>query len=81
MKEKKIIFQFDEQGNTSYIHLKEAINNLKPGESKKQLIYDGYDSEEVKKFGIELIIDIDKSGKIIGIEIIGEDRIPDSLKN
>jgi len=84
MIEKKIIFQYtaDESGgkmDASYIHLKESLRNVTPGESVQQMIVDGKTIEGGENFRGELIVDLDKKGNIIGIEILGN-VIPDSLK-
>ena len=80
---KKIIFTCEEteKGKTSYcyVFLREDIKAGKPGESVRQIVFDGYPTKEKKDFKGELIVDLDKDGKIIGIEIIG-DLIPDHLK-
>lgn len=79
--EKKIILTFNDKGDTAYIHLKESLMDMKIGESKKQVVYDGFDSEEAKNFKVELILDVNENGKIIGIEILtNRDIIPDELK-
>lgn len=85
MNEKKIILQHEQQegegGQYAYIFLKEDLKNSEAGESKRQVTYDGYGSEEAKKEGLEFIVDFDENDKIIGIEIISnKDIIPDSLK-
>lgn len=85
MNEKKIILQHEQQeGEGSqyvYIYLKEDLKNSKAGESKRQVSFDGYGGGEVKKEGLEFIVDFDENDKIIGIEIISnKDIVPDDLK-
>lgn len=61
----------DENNNYySYVSLKENLKDSEIGESVRQVSYDGFDSDEVKREKIELILDFDKNDKIIGIEII-----------
>lgn len=79
MKEKKIILQISKDSDASYIYLRESLTDLKPGEAKRQIIIDGFDADEEKKFRAEIILDIDEKGKLFGIEILG-DVLPDNLK-
>jgi len=80
--EKKIIMQYTEgQPPIAYIHLKESLKELKVGESVKQVVISkfGIDNQEnLKAFLGEVVLDLDKNGKLVGIEIIGE-VIPKNL--
>ena len=85
MTEKKIILQLDnkdeEKNKYYYIYLREDIKDNYPGQSVKQVTYDGFGSEEAKKEKLEFIVDFDKNDKIIGIEVISNrDIIPEELK-
>lgn len=80
---KNIILDYNDEGEmkTAYIHLKSDLKDSKAGESKKQVTYDGFESEEAKKEGVEFIVDFDDNNKIIGIEILSNrDIIPEKLK-
>lgn len=83
MIEKKIIFQYTEDKNgkmdASYITLAESLKDLSPGESAQQIIVDNKSVQGNENFRGELIVDIDKEGRVVGIEILG-DVIPKALK-
>lgn len=79
--EKKIIIHFtDGQPPISCIYLKDSLKKLKVGESVKQISISKYRTENMEDFPGEIILDLDKDGKIISIEIIG-DVIPKELIN
>ncbi|MBU1036599.1 DUF2283 domain-containing protein [Patescibacteria group bacterium] len=84
MTEKNIILSYedDKEGNSySYVYFKKDLKDNKEGQSKRQVVYDGFDSEEAKNEKLELIVDFDENNKIVGIEIISNrDIIPDVLK-
>ena len=85
MTEKKIVLQLDNKNDGEnryyYIYLRKDIKDNYPGQSVKQVSYDGFGSEEAKREKLEFIVDFDKNDKIIGIEVISNrDIIPDELK-
>ena len=78
MTEKQIKFTHEKSGvDLSYI----ALKDIGEGEAVSQIRLDGETVElsGLDSFEGEIVIDLDKSGKILGFEIIG-DVIPDSLK-
>ena len=77
--QKKIIFSLTPDSNLYYIHLKGSVEELLPGQSYQQMIIDGKTVEGGEGFKGEIIVDLGKDGKIVGIEILG-DVIPDELK-
>ena len=82
--QKNIILSYDDKEKNKnkylYIYFKENLDEVEEGESKRQIIYDGYGSDEAKKEGLEFIVDFDQDNKIIGIEIISSKSIiPENL--
>lgn len=80
MPNKNINLEFSEdslQENNHYYYLsfKDGSEKRSVGESVKQVLYDGFNSEEVKKEKIELVLDFDVNSKLIGIEIISDRNI------
>lgn len=78
---KKIVFTHENNSSmpVSYICLKESFEDLKPTEITSDIKIDSDGIEGNENFKGEIIIDLDKDGKIVGIEILG-DVIPDILK-
>jgi len=83
MIEKKIIFQYTEDKNgkmdASYITLAESLEDSSTHEAAHQILVDDKGVQGNENFRGELIVDIDKEGRVIGIEILG-DVIPQPLK-
>lgn len=82
MIEKKIIFTTDNTSpRTSYIHLKESLSESRESESVEQIVIDSKykNIQGGDNFKGEIIIDIDKDGNIVGIEILG-DVIPKKMQ-
>lgn len=76
---KKIIFHHTPtQPQVSMIFMNEAPDEIKAEEAKFQMTVDGQHVQGGDKFKGELIIDMDKDGRIVSIEILG-DVIPKSL--
>jgi uncharacterized protein YuzE len=81
MIQKKIIFTTESVDGTrmSYVYLKDSLEDSALNESKQQMIISKGNIEGGDTFKGELVIDLDKNGNILGIEILG-DIIPDNLK-
>lgn len=79
---KKIVFSYtpaDGGMPTSYIDMKERLDEPSSGSAVNQIRFDSYKIEGNENFKGEVIIDLNEKGEIIGIEILGN-VIPDNLR-
>jgi uncharacterized protein YuzE len=80
IKKNKIVIQSEKVGDSfiSYIYLQDF--KKKSLQSNQQMIIDGKEVKGGEDFKGDLVVDLDKDGKIIGIEIRGN-IVPDDLLN